>query len=44
MTMPPAAHSLSNQVLPTNDEENPGWIADIFGGAAPIAVNGNFMC
>ena len=33
---------LSNQVLPTNDEENPGWIADIFGGAAPIAVNGKF--
>lgn len=33
---------LSNQVIPTNDEENPGWISDIFGGAAPLAVNGKF--
>lgn len=33
---------LSNQVLPTNDEENPGWIADIFGGAVPIAANGKY--
>lgn len=31
---------LSNQMVVTNDEENPGWIEDTFGGACPIAANG----
>lgn len=31
---------LSNQVIVTNDEENPGWLEDVFGGAVPLAVNG----
>lgn len=30
---------LSNQVIVTNDEENPGWLEDVFGGAVPLAVN-----
>lgn len=30
---------LSNQVVVTNDEENPGWLEDVFGGAVPLAVN-----
>ena len=31
---------LSDQMVVTNDEENPGWLEDIFGGAVPLAVNG----
>lgn len=31
---------LSDQMVVTNDEENPGWIEDTFGGAYPIAANG----
>lgn len=31
---------LSDQMIVTNDEENPGWIEDTFGGACPIAANG----
>ena len=30
---------LSDQVVVTNNDENPGWIEDIFGGAVPLAVN-----
>lgn len=30
---------LSNQVLVTNDEENPGWIEDVFGGAVLLTAN-----
>jgi len=30
---------LSNQMIVTNDEENPGWIEDTFGGAVPMAAN-----
>lgn len=31
---------LSDQMVVTNDEENPGWLEDTFGGAVPLAVNG----
>lgn len=31
---------LSDQMVVTNDEENPGWLEDTFGGAIPLAVNG----
>lgn len=31
---------LSDQMVVTNDEENPGWLEDTFGGAAPMAANG----
>ncbi len=31
---------LSDQMVVTNDEENPGWLEDTFGGAVPLAANG----
>lgn len=31
---------LSDQLIVTYDEENPGWLEDTFGGAHPLAVNG----